>query len=107
MIDHPIPALLSWGRNSPGNVITGSILWNLTLFPLPIMPDFTSSWSLMANVTHAQTYLSPIAILATTVGIFVVWAVTNCIYCLYFHPLAKFPGPKLAAVSNIYYALTW
>ncbi|KAE9366697.1 cytochrome P450 [Stipitochalara longipes BDJ] len=28
------------------------------------------------------------------------------IYNIYFHPLAKFPGPKFAAISNIFYART-
>ncbi|KAI1352028.1 cytochrome P450 [Xylaria sp. FL0043] len=35
------------------------------------------------------------------------YAVPRCIYLLYFHPAAKFPGPKLAAISNLPYAYYW
>lgn len=37
----------------------------------------------------------------------VAYAAVRCLYLFFFHPLAKFPGPKLAAVSNIYYAVSW
>ncbi|KAL7625368.1 hypothetical protein AAE478_004585 [Parahypoxylon ruwenzoriense] len=30
-----------------------------------------------------------------------------CIYCLWFHPLAKYPGPKAAAISEIWFVWAW
>ncbi|KAI1259181.1 cytochrome P450 [Xylariaceae sp. FL1019] len=35
------------------------------------------------------------------------YCVARCTYLLRFHPLAKYPGPRLAAVSNVFYAKTW
>ncbi|KAH9909835.1 hypothetical protein F4778DRAFT_18792 [Xylariomycetidae sp. FL2044] len=31
------------------------------------------------------------------------YIVLRCLYNLYFHPAAKYPGPKLAAISNVWY----
>ncbi|KAI1115192.1 cytochrome P450 [Nemania sp. NC0429] len=50
-----------------------------------------------------KTY-SWLPILSTLV---IAYAVARCIYFLHFHPLSKFPGPKLAAVSNVWYAYYW
>jgi hypothetical protein len=36
-----------------------------------------------------------------TLQLFVLWRVGVVIYRLFFHPLAKYPGPKLHAASNI------
>ncbi|KAI1444867.1 cytochrome P450 [Annulohypoxylon stygium] len=30
-----------------------------------------------------------------------------CVYCVWFHPLAKYPGPRLAAVSDIWFIWAW
>lgn len=32
----------------------------------------------------------------------VLWIVVKTIYRLYFHPLSKFPGPKLLAATSLY-----
>ncbi|OTB06073.1 hypothetical protein M426DRAFT_72423 [Hypoxylon sp. CI-4A] len=51
--------------------------------------------------------LSPLAIgLATAVTGLLYW-IGWCIYSLWFHPLAKYPGPKLAAISEIWFVWSW
>ncbi|KAI0601521.1 putative cytochrome P450 [Biscogniauxia sp. FL1348] len=37
----------------------------------------------------------------------VLYRLGYCVYLLWFHPLAKYPGPSLAAISEIWYAKTW
>ncbi|KAJ2987027.1 hypothetical protein NUW58_g4730 [Xylaria curta] len=41
------------------------------------------------------------------VGAISLYVATRCIYLVYFHPLSKYPGPRLAAVSNLWYAYHW
>ncbi|CAG8978252.1 hypothetical protein HYALB_00009149 [Hymenoscyphus albidus] len=37
----------------------------------------------------------------------IIYVSSRCVYHLYFHPVSQLPGPKLAAVSNVWYAYHW
>ncbi|ROW15259.1 hypothetical protein VPNG_03106 [Cytospora leucostoma] len=37
----------------------------------------------------------------------IVYSLSRSIYNLYFHPISRYPGPKLAAISNVWYAYNW
>ncbi|RAH75491.1 cytochrome P450 [Aspergillus aculeatinus CBS 121060] len=57
-------------------------------------------WSLFSTLDQVslKTYLVLGCTIVTS------YALCRTIYLLYFHPLAKYPGPRLAAVSNLWYA---
>ncbi|CAG8973253.1 hypothetical protein HYALB_00000012 [Hymenoscyphus albidus] len=40
-------------------------------------------------------------------GALTFYALFRCVYLLYFHPASKFAGPRLAAVSNVWFAYHW
>ena len=44
------------------------------------------------------------AVLLAVAGVFLVvfLAVSSCVYNVFFHPLRKFPGPKIAAIGGYY-----
>lgn len=37
----------------------------------------------------------------------ILYAAIRCVYLLYFHPLSKYPGPTIAAVTNAWWAYHW
>lgn len=41
------------------------------------------------------------------IGVVVFYFLGKVIYNLFFHPLAKYAGPKFAAISDLWYALNW
>ncbi|KAI1341981.1 cytochrome P450 [Xylariaceae sp. FL0016] len=62
------------------------------------------SQSLMQSLVRAALDQRVGTILLTTT---VCYTIARCIYLLYFHPLSRFPGPRIAAVSNAWYAYYW
>jgi hypothetical protein len=56
-----------------------------------------SRWSYFLDVVH----LVPASEL---LAVAIVWFMAQATYNLKFHPLAKYPGPKIAAISNIWWA---
>uniref|UniRef100_A0A0B7KD80 Isotrichodermin C-15 hydroxylase n=1 Tax=Bionectria ochroleuca TaxID=29856 RepID=A0A0B7KD80_BIOOC len=46
-------------------------------------------------------------IFTVLLGAIPVYATLRCFYLLYLHPLSRFPGPRIAAVSNTWYAYHW
>ncbi|KAI2466534.1 cytochrome P450 [Annulohypoxylon bovei var. microspora] len=51
--------------------------------------------------------LSPVATGLAVAIMGVAYWVGWCIYCVWFHPLAKYPGPKAAAASDIWFVWAW
>ncbi|KAI1762720.1 cytochrome P450 [Hypoxylon sp. FL1150] len=54
-----------------------------------------------------MTGLSVLTAGITGVFLGVIYWVGWCIYALWFHPLAKYPGPRTAAISEIWFTWAW
>ncbi|KAI1349115.1 cytochrome P450 [Xylaria sp. FL0043] len=61
------------------------------------MSSYVSVLYFWAEHSIATTILSAVA----------VYGVSRALFLLYLHPLSGFPGPRIAAVSNIWYAYHW
>ena len=59
----------------------------------------------VSGVCHLALHITDVE-LANPVQV-ALYALVRCFYLLWFHPLANFPGPKIAAVSNVWYGYQW
>jgi hypothetical protein len=73
---------------------TTSVL-GLPHIPFQMFPD-----SALHFVHSLDALVSPTRILLAVVVAYLTWTVCRAFYNVYFHPLAHFPGPKLAAASK-------
>lgn len=58
----------------------------------------TPLWIPPFSLTEALTAL---------VAAYAIWTVSAWIYNLFFHPLSKFPGPRIAAITDLWRAWVW
>ncbi|CAH0038995.1 unnamed protein product [Clonostachys rhizophaga] len=62
------------------------------------MADF-QSWDALSAKLQAHLTVDSVQVSS--------YAILRCIYFSYLHPLSHFPGPRIAAVSNTWYAYHW
>jgi hypothetical protein len=76
-------------------------MYNTTLLLLLLLLQAQPSPRLtMARLLNVEL---PIASLCSVaIGLSIAYLAGLCLYRLVLHPLARFPGPKLAALSNLY-----
>jgi len=58
--------------------------------------------AVMSSVQEQSPRLSRGTIIATMVGVWLLYRIGLVFYRLYLDPLSKFPGPKLAAATSMY-----
>lgn len=74
------------------------------LFPffVSFVPAYYHSSAIMDNIVPSIAPMPTLSIASLVLLSFLVWYIQRLIYNIYFHRLAKFPGPKLAAASRWY-----
>jgi hypothetical protein len=76
------------------------------MLPSRSLWGFTSRWRLptWSSLSRSNIYYWPHMLLLLIQANLIkglLHLVTKCVYRLYFHPLAKYPGPKVAALTDV------
>ena len=76
-----------------------------TLSSLPLSSDYSLPKPLMSSsALWRDTTPSLSMLLTSATAVFVIFSLVKYIYRVTFHPLAAFPGPRLAALTSLYSA---
>lgn len=66
-----------------------------------------SSAALLADFRALASTYSYAKIFGVVSVVAAIHAVSRAVYLTFFHPLSKYPGPRIAAVTNLYYGVKW
>ena len=79
-----------------------SILLDYLLESLLKFSDLDKRISLPSRLVKMfAALLDPYILISSVTTSVIVYSLGWCVYCLWYHPLAKYPGPRLAAVSQV------
>ncbi|KXJ94939.1 cytochrome P450 [Microdochium bolleyi] len=72
---------------------------------ISVIAQSSATW--LADFRTVASTWSYAKIFGVVSAVAAIHAISRAVYLTFFHPLSKFPGPRIAAVSNIYYAVKW
>lgn len=87
-------------QNRAASIAT-SFSFKLFLALYQVDPSFRSCY-LISEEACKEMLEDKMSFLGAGAGLLVLWLTATAVYRLFFHPLAKFPGPRLAAITTWY-----